>query len=363
MAPRPRRSKPPVAEQSPRSSAFLDALRFVSVASHKVGAPYQTFTMLTNHWAIAFDGVIAAGHPIEEDIQAAPHNLKLIDALQRCGNTLAVTQLDANRLSIRSDKFRALVPCVDPTILAPIVPDPPCALIDDRLRQAIITVGVLVSETAQDVVQASALLQSGSVLATDKQVMFQAWHGIDLPPGLTLPKQLIMALSKNAGKLTQFGYSQTSATFYFENNAWIRTQLFSVPWPSDIEAVLNVKSNAWPMPPDFFVALDAVAPFSDDGNVYLHQNVLRSHATDLVGAAHDVEGLPAGPVFNAKKIGMIRGLAKKIDFIGTRHIAQFFGDNIRGAVVARVPYAEPIRREHKIDYDKALNEMDDEIPF
>lgn len=345
MAPRPRRSKPQ-AEQSPRSSAFLDALRFVSVASHNEGAPYQMFTTLTDKWAIAFDGVIAAGHPIEEDIHAAPHNLKLVAALARCGNTLAVTQLDAGRLSIRSDKFRALIPCIDPTLLAPALPDPPCAVIDDRLRAGLEAVGILVSETSQHVVTASVLLQSGSVVATDRQVMFQHWHGIDLPPGLALPKQLITALSKNAGKLTQFGYSSTSATFYFENNAWIRTQLFPDPWP-DVLGMLDTHSNAWPIPPDFFTALDAVAPFSDDGNVYLFQNSLRSHAAEGVGATYDVDGLPAGPIFNAKRLAIIRQYAKKIDFTGVQHISHFFGDNIRGAIVQRVPYIEPPPRPGK----------------
>lgn len=332
MARRPVRSKPKGEPAEQPTSAFVDALKFVAVASKEVGAPNETHVTLSNQWAVSFNGVLAAGHRIVEDIYAAPHNLRLIDALSKCGENLAITQLDNGRLSLKSSKFRALVPCIDPLLLQSATPDPPVAAIDDRLKAALEAVGVLASEGAQHVVTASVLLKSGSVIATDRHIMFEAWHGIDLPPGLVLPKSAIGALTKKAKKLARLGFSASSVTFYFEDGSWIRSQLYSEPWP-DVSRVLDIKCNPWPVPPEFFTALNAVASFSEDENVRFDAGVMRSHDTDAAGASYEVAGLPKGPMFNAKRLKLIEPYAKTIDFFAAGGTAMFFGDNMRGALV------------------------------
>lgn len=327
---KPRKKK---ADEAPSSStaAFIAALKFIAIAQRDIGTPFQVHSVLFNKWAVAFDGVLALGHPIEEDLSACPHTLRLIDALAKCGEALSVAQLDTGRLSVKSGGFRAFVPCASFDVMTEVRPDPPIAVIDDRLKLAFEAVAGLASDNAQHVVTASILLRSGSAVATDRSLAIEYWHGIDLPPGLVLPKAAVAAVCKIGKPLAKFGFSNTTVTFWFEDGSWLRTQLYSEPWP-DIDRVLNVPSKPWPVPPDLAKALEAVAPFSEDGIVRFDTNILRSHDADGMGASYEVTGLPKGPKFNAKRLKIALQHTTNIDFGASNGIAYFFGDNVRGAL-------------------------------
>lgn len=330
MAPRGKRAKASTDKPSV-SSALIAALKFVSVAQRDTGQPFQTHSVLTNNTVVAFDGTVAAGHRIEEDLHACPHTLRLIDALAKCGESLSITQLDGERLSIKSDRFKAFVPCVASNIIDVPLPDPPCAVIDDRLKRGFEVVSVLASDNAQHVVTASILLRAGSMLATNRQVMLEYWHGIDLPPGIVLPKAGVTAVMKAAKPLAKFGFSDRSATFYFEDGSWIRSQLYSEAWPN-VDNVLNQRSNPWPLPELFYKGLDAIMSFSENGIVYFTPNVLRSHPSDGIGASYEITGLPGGVAYNAKHLKIVEPYVKTIDFVGADGISYFFGENVRGAI-------------------------------
>ena len=74
-------SRAPRSKSTVSKSSLLTALEFCSCVSEKLGAPYETHIGLRGNWAIAFNGIVAAGSPIAEDIIAYPHNLMLIEAL------------------------------------------------------------------------------------------------------------------------------------------------------------------------------------------------------------------------------------------------------------------------------------------
>lgn len=320
-----------------KPNGFLDALKFCAFITKDMGPPNETHVSLGNNWAVAFNGIVAAGYKTQEDIYACPNNKLLIEALTKCGDNLSITQLDNNRLSIKSDKFKAIVPCIDPIQMYPVQPDAPIAEINDKFKMAVEAVGVLVGDDPDaKVYLRSVLLSNGSTIATNGQVIFEYWHGIDLPNGLALPKSIINPLVKNVNHLAQFGFSNSSVTFYFENESWIKTQLFADQWP-EIRPILDKKSNPWPVPPDFFKALAAVAPFSGDGKVYFENGLLCSHPEPSIGASYEITGLPRGPVFSARQLALIQPYAQQIDFLaegphpGTT-MAMFFGQNIRGAL-------------------------------
>src|SRR4051812_42053534 len=107
-------ARQPRAKAEPKkSSQLLAALQFCSCVSEKLGAPYETHIALRNNWAIAFNGIVAAGCPIIEDVHTNPHNLLLIEALSKCDDNYSLTQLDSNRLAVKSGKFKAVIPCLD----------------------------------------------------------------------------------------------------------------------------------------------------------------------------------------------------------------------------------------------------------
>jgi len=334
MARKPRTPKVP--EASPK---LLEALRFCGSILSDKGAPVETHLTLSNKTAVAFNGILAAGAYIDEDIFLAPNNTLLTEALSKCGQNFSLVQLDNGTLSIKGTKFKAIVPCLDPAQLSPALPDNPVIQITDGLKKAIEAVGVLATEDAQRVVAASVLIRQGSCLATNGAIIFEAWHGLDLPT-LAIPKAFVGPLIKQSKALSWFGYSYNSASFFFEDNSWLRTQLYAEQWP-DIDSILNTKANYFPIPSAFWEGLAAVAPFSVDGMVYFDDGIIRSHASDGVGASYEVKGLPKGPIFNHKYLSLIKPHAKEIDFLaqGTTRsttMLMFVGDAIRGALLGRI---------------------------
>lgn len=313
------------------ASALLSTLRFISVAQKENGTPFQTHIRLAHGTAVAFDGIIAAGQRIAEDLTACPHSASLINALARCKESLSIVQLDNARLSIKSDKFAATVLCLPSDALAPVEPDMPIAAIDDRIKAGFAAVSFLVSDSSEHVATASVLLQSGSIVGTNRHVLLEYWHGIDLPPGLVIPKLALNAIAKIDSPMKQFGYSERSATFWFEDGSWLKTQLYQGEYPN-VSSILDRQVNNWPISPMFYTGVDAVLPFAKNNEVFFLNNMLSSHDNVGVGANYEVEGIPQGLCFNGKYLKAIEPFIKTVDFVGRNGIAYFFGDNIRGAI-------------------------------
>lgn len=330
MPPKPRsKSIPP--------NQLLEALSFCSVVSEKLGASYETHIGLRNNWAIAFNGIVAAGAPIVEDITVNANCLLLVEALAKCEENYSLTQLDNGRLSIKSGKFKAIVPCLDPELMQNAEPDPQIVGINNKFKEAVEAVGVLASENAQHVLTASVLMNGQSVISTNRVMLLEYWHGCDLPPNIPLPKQFVAALVKQKRDLTGFGFSRSSATFWFGDH-WLRTQLYNDEWP-DVSSILNRPANLWSIDPMLFKAIDAIEPFSSDGNAYSDTNLLMSDANNQ-GASYEVSGLPKGFVYPIKQLRIMKPWVKKVDWMASgvhnsSYCLVFEGDCVRGVISGR----------------------------
>lgn len=319
---------------------------------------------------VGFDGTLAAGHPISEDIEAVPHSGKLLKALERSDETVNVTLNDSKRLSVKAGKFRAVIDCLEIGEFYSPQGDSPIAVIDDKLKEGFKAITHIVNHEADKVHFASVLLRRNSMVTTDGRTMFEYWHGIDLPE-MALPKAAAIAITKTDKRLVKFGYSGHSATFHFEGGAWIRTLLYNDTWP-DVDRVLNVPTNAWPVPPTLFAAARAVAPFcadNDNGALSFFDEAIGSHANLSQGAVHEVPGLLAGPKFNHEQLAQIEAHVKTIDFTTKVGNAFFFGDNIRGCIAGMSGSKKVERqklspeREAEIEASFKSDPFADDIPF
>lgn len=337
MPPRPRKPS------SKLPNVLLDALSFLGCVTKDVGSPYETHILFQNKTAVAYNDILSAGVRIEEELNAAPNASILHKAISKCGDTYSLT-INENKIIVKSGSFKATVPCIDATLLGARFPDQPCAVIDDRLKTALTCIDVLKPEpNAQKVHLLAFLLNGQSVVTTDGKIIIEHWHGINLPI-IAIPKSIIPAILNNPKKLTQFGFSSTSVTFYFEDNSWVKSQLYAEPFPLDtLNNILNKNSNPSAIPVDFFKALDAIVAFSENGSVYFERDKLCSHRNIETGATFDVPGLPKGPIYTAKYLAMLRALADKIDFgvsangsvhseNHSGHLLFFFGKQCRGVV-------------------------------
>jgi hypothetical protein len=322
----------------PKNSSFLEALKFIGLVTRNEGPVNETHLLLSNNWAVTFNGILSAGIKIEENIYACPQSKLIQEAISKCGQQFSITQLDGFKLSVKGEKFKAIVPCIDPTLLYISAPDEPIGEITDIIKIALDIVGVLASETGQQVYQASVLLNGQSVIATNGHIIFEYWHGLNLPSNISLPKSIISVLTKVNKKLIKFGFSQSSFTFYFEDDSWIKTQLFADKWP-DVASILNCQSSPNAIPNGFWEGAEAVAPFGD-GLVYFDTGMLYSHPSANAGASYEVPGIPRGPIFSYKQLALIKPLAERIDFLAPGkhggHNLVFFGRNMRGLIAGRM---------------------------
>jgi len=315
------------------SSSLIQALKFISVAQREVGSPTQCFCQLSDGKAIASDGILTASHPIEEELNAKPHTGKLLSALNHCGKNLSITQLENRSLSIRSGKFFVYIPCYGDEF--PILtPDEPQIAITDSIKIGFEKIAQLTQDAAQTVINSSIQLHSGSMLATNSIVALEYWHGIDLPT-MNIPKPFAAAVIGVGKKLKAMGFSQSSVTFWFEDDSWLKTQVYAEPWP-DINYVFDMPKGmiVIDLPIKFYEALHCIEDFCeegrDKGTTYLSESGMRSHPTEGQGAFYELKGLNKVS-FNIKQLKNIQRCCKKIG-IGD-NTAWFFGDNLRGRIM------------------------------
>lgn len=317
---------------------LVQALDLLSL-TFKAGEDQAMYAMMRDNKATSFNSIIALGTTIEEDLAICPHIGLLSAALDHCGqDNYSITQLSQEKLLVRTDDFQAYIPCLNPIALSWPVPDQLIAPLNDRLLPALKKVAVLASTKAETVVEASIQLNSGSVLATNRSVIMEAWHGVDLPDGLLLPKVAVAVLNKADKVLVGFGYSPVTATFYFEDGSWMRTQLFQDRWPP-VQQHLNSNTHGSvlrPVPPDLFKAAAKVAAFSSDGFVYIKDGLVSSHPFD-----HKEEGselkLPIGSEhaerrYAIKNLSLIAKHVVQWDEYYQDNGTMFVGENLRGVI-------------------------------
>jgi hypothetical protein len=319
-------------------NTLLTALRFIALAQRAVGSPEQTHCLLANQWAVATNGVLSAAHAIQEDISTAPHTFMLVDALTEAQDAVNLTQIAPERLSVRSGDFQAIIPCLLPTDLPSVYPDPALALCDDRLKTALAAVGTLATDGALKLVNASVQIRPGSCLASDGNVILEAWHGIDMPPLQIAPKAFVTALGKTTLPIARIGVSDNSLTLWYQSGAWLKTQLY----PADsqlpeLDKFLNVESTPVPVPKGLFDIAKRLQAFSEDGMIYFTSDGARvTNQTLLTDATNQLAGVPAGICFSIKSLLQIAPFCKTIHFNAQPGVTLFFGDNIRGAIATDV---------------------------
>ena len=318
------------------TNELLNQIRFVGSVLKEQGSPSETHIILSNNWAVAFNGVLAAGTKISSSLFAAVNYHLFEKALAKCGEEYSLS-VDNHALVIKSNKFKAIVPCLDPTLINTSGIDAPTHQINDAFKKGLEITGALAAENGQAIHYASILINGQSLVSTDNGVLLiEYWHGCELPTNIAVPKSLVDPLIKTNKKLVGFGHSNNSVTFHFEDESFIKSQLFAEQWPS-VDHLLSNECNPFETPRDLQEALNAVGPHSVDNLVYFDTDMLRSHPNDSVGASYSVKGLPRGPIFNIKQLDLMLKHAKQIDFfVQGGKMTYFFGENCRGVVAGRV---------------------------
>lgn len=320
-----------------KADKLLTALAFVKVATKDTGqGAYQRHIHIANNLIVAYDGVMAAGHPIDEDMHAYPEYEQFAAALKTCGKQLSFT-IDANTIEVKGDKIKATVQCLPPDAMHVVTPEPHAYAFGDEIKTALEVAMRYTREGATLVHETSVLLASGSAIGTNGKALVEYWHGVNLPD-LVLPRAFCAAVVKATAKLVGFGYTDGRAvTFYFDDGSWLRTQLYAEGYPMSAKTILNVANVAPVAPPaELFTAVQAVAAFSEDGTVVFEGGQVHAyHMNNPTAAEYDVKDLNMSRRlrYNADLLGKVSDLIKSIDLDTDPDKLLWFGDNVRGCVL------------------------------
>ena len=317
---------------------LLAALKHVAIAQHETGAPNQVHCRMSGNAIIAYDGVLAAGVYLSETVpMACPNTLQLVKAMERA-NDVSAMSFDNSNIIIKTNKFKAIVPCIQYHDLMFIDPDHASYQLTNDFREAATNAAIFTKENAQTVVAASIMLRNGSCVGTNGRALIEVWHGNPMPSGLIVPKTFIDALGKTKKDIVSFGYTDTTLTIWFEDKSWIKSQLYSEPWPN-IDLFLSYTEIAQPqdIPKEFWQAIKTVSAFSEDGRIYMHDDFVTSHTSSAVGAEYKVKGVPHQQSYDYKMLMALEPYAQKFDWTGNERVVSFFGEKLRG-VISRSSY-------------------------
>ncbi|HOY61575.1 MAG TPA: hypothetical protein PK745_00215 [bacterium] len=323
--------------KKPKSSGkaaerLINALALISHAQGKGYNVYETHCRIANGWISATDGKLSIGIPIVEDFTICPNTESFIKALEKTGSEVLYTVVSEDQLCIRSGRFTVYVDCVRPEYLIELQPDQPCALINNDLLSAMVTCATVADEKSDAPTFQGVWLCGHSVAASDRHSMFEVWHGIHLPHGMIIPKSAIKALAAHTSKLEKFGFSDTSATFWFEDGTFVKSALLEGKIPN-YDPIFRMSTTQLPVPEGFFDGLRSILAFASDNTIGFDADCLITHHGNK-GARFDVLGLREGSVYNGERLLALEKYAKTVDFY-TERGAMFMGDKMRGLVVRR----------------------------
>jgi len=330
-----RKAKPEIA----KPSELIEALSFVAAADTGKDIDKYAYVTMQDNTIVASNDVFAMGAHIDDDVRLCLHGAKLKAALENCGTNFQLTQLDASSVSIKSGKFKATIPCIDPELLTKWQTDPVVAVISDTIKDCFALLHPLVSEKSDRTIDHALHLRPFTGVGTNGGLLFEYYHGHDLPPGLLIPKQTAAVLAKLKPKLHGLGFSKHSATFWFDNNSYLRTKLIDGTYPdTDRLWYGDYASHARSLPTGFYQGLEAIEKFVDNDSVYfVAPNYVSTHPSLNVGANYIMEeALPAGLCYSMNYWKRTRDLVNHVIWPPDHSKpAQLFGANLRALILGK----------------------------
>lgn len=328
--------KPKIIAANDDRLKLIEALKFAAIAGKDDNDEKTNFVAISDNWLSVENDTFALGINVDVDLELCPHSEMFKAALQQCGQQFQLTQLDA-AVSLKSGNFRAAVPAIDRALLAPFAPDPVCAVINDNLRDGIAAcLRVIPRKNDNRVYTQGSMLKANTISATNGGIAVEYWHGIDLPGPLLIPRKTMETIIKIGKPLAQFGFSNTSITFYFDDLSFIKTRLLVGDFPNMQplfdKQLGNRLFNIWL---GFYEGLSAINAFVQNDVVHFHRDYIASHSSLELGANYRVEGLPQSYVFSAAYWRAIEPLAREISLAPVGQPFGFRGNCVRGLLIGR----------------------------
>jgi len=314
---------------------MLEQLKFVQGAVAK-----KDYNPALTHFSIK-DGKIKGSNgsltlcaPIPLDLEIKPKAVPFVKAIQGCkGKTVQIGVTPTGRLSVKAGKFRSLVECTD-QLFPDLEPEGDWVSFKVPILPALKHLIDFTGEDASRQWSLGILFKGDKAYATNNIIAVQFELGSTFPVEINIPKTAVHELLRVGKEPVGAMVTNTSITFMYDKNHWIRTQLYDLGWP-DLTKLLNNETELKPFPEGIFEAIETIMPFVDDGTrVYFKDNLVTTTLHDAaVGATVELDEMVPYSVFNAKYFLKLKGIAEQIDLSTYPRPCLFKGPNLRGVIM------------------------------
>lgn len=309
----------------------------MGAVSKKDFLPALTHFRIQDGTVRSYNGTLALCSPIPLDIDCIPKAEPLVKAIQHCDETVTLSLTPTGRLSVRSGAFKALIDCVEQDT-PHVKPEGERFEIDGvALLTALKVISPFIGDDASRPWSNGVLLLGQSAFATNNITLVEYWVGKPFPICCNVPRAAVKEMLRIGEPPIWAQATDSSITFHYADNRWIRSQLFETQWP-DLGKVLSVDSNPLPLDSRVFEALVKLKPFVDKmGRVFLKGGVLSTHEQLLEGASFEIPDMQYEGIYQIEMLALLEGVAKAIDFSTYPRPCIFQGDRLRGAIVGMRP--------------------------
>jgi hypothetical protein len=312
---------------------MLDALRFVQGAVAK-----KDFVPTLQHFRIeggtirGYNGMMGLCCPIALNLDVCPKAVPFIKAIQTCKDTIAIHMTAGGRLSIKSGTFKAFVDCINEPF-PEVLPEGQCIDLKGELLGVLKLLSPFIAEDASRPWARGILLRNQSAFATNNVCLIEYWLGYDFPIELNIPKAAVSELLRINEEPTGLQFTESSVTFHFAGQRWLRTQTYSTIWP-DLGKIFDQPAALAPVPAGLWEAAADLASFTDDmERVFIREGMLATSSIEGEGAVIEIPGLLEPACFNLKQLRLLEGVATLLDLSKYPAPCAFRGERIRGAIV------------------------------
>ena len=315
---------------------ILDSLRFVQGAvATKDFIPVMTHFSINKLRIASYNGRIALSSPIEFDIDCNPKAFPLIKAIGACEDQIKLSMTTAGKLAIKSGRFKANIDCIEDASLLGVVPEGMEYNFEfSKLIEGFEKIAKFIGTDASRPWSNGILLHGQSIYATNNVCLVECWIGENLPT-INIPQQAITEILRIKLIPINLRVSDTSASFIYSDDCWLRTQLLGANWP-DIQRIINVDSSPIPIAPEFLKSVVKLKPFlSEDKQIHITPGLISTHENSQEGTSIEFDIQFSG-IYNFDMLALLDNTMVSADFTTFPKPALFFGDNLRGAIVGVV---------------------------
>ena len=324
--------KKKVKEES-KLKLLLEAFKFIKPCQKKNGTIKQQYCFIDNGFMTASNDILTIGTPVPLDIKACPHTITLEEALKSASEDISIIKNKENSVSLISNSIEVSVRCVLEEDLTSTPPDIQVIDANNNIKQAFKHLHPIATDGATEAVYASILLTKNSAVATNGHLLTEYYHGVDIPSDILIPKIAAKAIGATKKELIKIGCSGPSATFWFEDCSFIKTQLYREKY-SEYESLFEgAIYNHTKTPKDFFDAVKSISTFNEYGFVYINEGKLLSNDKDCLVSKFDMNELSTNMNFNSKHLLAVKKNADYVHFYEEGNRAFFFSENIRSVVM------------------------------